>query len=785
MGGPGPAPLALLLAATAIAFGVVTPGLGPPAWTGGVPVQGIPRTGATLPSVFGEVSPPVPLPGLGPVPPATSLLLTVTLSYRHSRTLGQLLGELQDPGSPRYHQYLSASAFQAEFGPSPGEARAVTGYFQAQGAEALTLSADRTVLTLQLPAATAERVFSTQLERYGSPLEGSSYAPTSAPQLPSPLAGLVTSVTGLSSPPPPGPSSLPWSLTGQFDSNPYNGQQYFWGSDYQAAYGAYPLLKQGYDGNGYAVATLLYSGFDPNPSPGTDLPPFDPGAVENYFNQSLPASFPHPAPHGVGVVVAGITPPAPGPMSFPQANADSTGAITENSLDLEMLGSLAPGAALYDFYFAASSFLDHAQGNPVGGMVADLNAALSFNYGQDRLAAISNSWGTNDQTNAGWAQLEQKAAAMGVTLFAASGDQGDAPSAVTGRAGLTAWPSFPSTATYDTYGVVAVGGTSLRLSGAPTGSYVPGQVGLPPPGYDAPNITGMAAQTVWYNNGSGGTDISGTEGGISAAYNEPDWQAQSAAQGEILAAAATQGFPYARATPDVAASANSTIIFLDENTTFGNTLWSLVEGTSVASPLWAGLTALLDQATGTLQGFLDPTLYSLGGFFQNSSHTGDPFQGNIPGANYLFQSSPGWDPLTGWGSVNVTALVEDLRTGTGLGYVYDPSAMPGTALDNQPSGPTPLFSLPPYGLALFIAGGTAVSVILIAAVVALSRPRAPVPYGRGPLVYPPAPAFAPAVVPQGGGNEWSEEVVRCPLCGQPRWADSTPCPRCGLRSGWP
>ena len=775
--------LTLLLAVLPLSASVLAPGVDAREATEGLQPLATPGTAANLPSVFGDVSLPSTTYALGPVAPGSSLLLTITLSYRHSQALAQLLGELQDPASPQFHHFLSANAFESEFGPSPAEARAVMDYFQSQGAEGMTLSADRTVLSLELPAATAERVFSTPLERLWAPQGGGFYAPASPPKLPPYLAPLVSSVTGLSEPPPTGLSTqpAPWSLNSQFDSNPYNGQQYFWGSDYQGAYGAVPLLGQGYNGSGYAVATLLYAGFDPSPSPGTNLPPFDPGAVETYFNDTLPTSLPHPVPQGVGVVVDGISPPPPGPMPFPAANADSTGAIVENSLDLEMLGSLAPGASLYDFYFAASAFLDHFQGNPVGGMVADLDAALSFNYGPDRLAAISNSWGTNDQTNPGWAQLEQKAAALGVTLFAASGDQGDAPSAVTGRAGVSAWPSFPSTATYDTYGMVAVGGSNLRLSGVPLGSYEPGQVGLPPPGYDAPNITGIASQVVWYNNGSGGTLISGTEGGISAAYNEPTWQAESAAQGEIVAASTLQGFPYARAVPDVAASANSTVIFVDENATFGDTLWTLVEGTSISSPVWAGLATLLDAATGSLQGFLDPTLYSLGGFFENVSGPLDPFQGSIPGSNYLFQSSPGWDPLTGWGSVNVTLLAEDLRTGTGLGYVYNPSATPGTALDNLPAIHPSLLPFSPYGLALLIAGGTAAAVVLIIAVVVLGRRRSRGAYGGGYPAYPPYPVVPPAMTPATGGNDWSEEVVRCPVCGLPRWADSSPCPRCGVR----
>jgi kumamolisin len=77
-----------------------------------------------------------------------------------------------------------------------------------------------------------------------------------------------------------------------------------------------------------------------------------------------------------------------------------------------------------------------------------------------------------------------------------------------------------------------------------------------------------------------------------------------------------------------------------------------VGGTSAVAPLWAGMTALLNQSLGKSVGFLQPQLYAA------SAQSG--FHDITQGTNGAYQAGPGWDPCTGLGSPNGTALLQAL-----------------------------------------------------------------------------------------------------------------------------
>jgi len=81
-----------------------------------------------------------------------------------------------------------------------------------------------------------------------------------------------------------------------------------------------------------------------------------------------------------------------------------------------------------------------------------------------------------------------------------------------------------------------------------------------------------------------------------------------------------------------------------------------VGGTSAVAPLWAGLIALINQKLGTSVGLLQPKLYSL-----SESVSRDITSGNNDDSNLGFYSAAaGWDPCTGVGSPNGTALLDAL-----------------------------------------------------------------------------------------------------------------------------
>ena len=223
-------------------------------------------------------------------------------------------------------------------------------------------------------------------------------------------------------------------------------------------------------------------------------------------------------------------------------------------------------------------------------------------------------------------QIFQQFAAQGQSYFNASGDH-DAYS------GTISTPS-------DDPNVISVGGTFLT--------------------------TGLGAnyssERSWNRNNGVGTG-----GGISTTYTIPIWQ-----QG--LNMSTNQGSASMRNIPDVAMVADNVFIF------YNNGSSGSVGGTSVASPLWAAFTSLINQqatARGTAPvGFLNPTIYSLGtnAIYQSIFHdiqTGSNTNSNSPA---LFFAVPGYDLCTGWGTPKGTNLINALAPALNAPYITNLSA---------------------------------------------------------------------------------------------------------------
>ncbi len=215
-------------------------------------------------------------------------------------------------------------------------------------------------------------------------------------------------------------------------------------------------------------------------------------------------------------------------------------------------------------------------------------------------------------------------AAHGQTMFASSGDTGSFCSVGTPN-GVNAGAPFVEYPAASPY-VAAAGGTTL-LSNA-DGSY-----------------TGEVA---WMNGG----------GGLSQFEYSPYWeqtaQPQSSNVGGVSSPESLRG------VPDIAMDA-------DPNTGF-NTYVSgtaeVVGGTSLASPLSAGAYARLLSANRTL-GFAPPRFYKLYTGFSAASElpSGTPptasvngFHDILVGNNTLYTALPGYDYITGLGSIDIAKM---------------------------------------------------------------------------------------------------------------------------------
>jgi len=139
----------------------------------------------------------------------------------------------------------------------------------------------------------------------------------------------------------------------------------------------------------------------------------------------------------------------------------------------------------------------------------------------------------------------------------------------------------------------------------------------------------------------------GTGGGVSSLFSQPPWQAglnvpQSAGQ---------------RLTPDVAAVADpdtGVTIVLNGREMFSG-------GTSLSAPVWAGLTAIMNQYLrdkgGRSIGDINPLLYEIAQGARLPA-----FRPITLGGNAIDVAGPGYDLVTGLGSPDVGNLVQDLQT---------------------------------------------------------------------------------------------------------------------------
>jgi kumamolisin len=279
------------------------------------------------------------------------------------------------------------------------------------------------------------------------------------------------------------------------------------------------------------------------------------------------------------------------------APGDPNGADGEVALDIEVAGSIAPGANIA-VYFTP---------NTNRGFIDALTTAL-HDTANGPPSVISISWGSAEsnytaQTLTTFDEACKSAAALGITITVASGDNGSTD----GEKGNHV--DFPASSPH----VLGCGGTRLTASG-----------------------TKIAAEIVWNDQPQGGAG----GGGVSAVFAVPTWQANA----KVPKASTKSG---GRGVPDVSGDASPETGY---NVSFDGQN-EVVGGTSAVAPLWAALIALLNQQRGSNLGFINPTIYK---------NAENGFHDITEGTNGAWSAGPGWDPCTGLGSPNGPQLAKIL-----------------------------------------------------------------------------------------------------------------------------
>ncbi|MDQ2755172.1 MAG: S53 family peptidase, partial [Actinomycetota bacterium] len=567
------------------------------------------------------------------------------------------VASLSDPASAQYHHWLTTAQYDATFAPSAASAAAVSSYLRSQGLTVTGVEKNRRYVSATGTRAQLGVAFGTTLATYRH--DGQTVtANASAVSLPASVGSSVLTVTGLDT-----------TVTKKAPQHVVPG-----------ATGDAPTLSRAAKVDPNATPPGAFQNGRPcainfgNPLAlykadyKTPLPQFGgqtlPYAPCGYTGPSFRAAYEGGTPlNGAGVTVAitdayawqfiakdantyasqhGDGSYAPGQLtqSFPPAYThrtacDPSGWSGEETLDVEAVHAMAPAAKIK--YYASASCFDADFLETLGRVVDDNQATI-----------VTNSWSdleanTSAASVAAYEQIFLQGATQGITFLFSSGDNGDelAKTAIK-------QVDYPASDPYAT----AAGGTSTGIANGTLTAQT---------GWGTHNASLSANGKRWIDSGF----LYGAGGGYSALFNQPAFQ-----NGVVPTTA-----PPGRAVPDIAMDADpNTGMLVGQTQTFPDSVHYgeyRIGGTSLASPLLAGMMALANQGAGTGFGWANPLLYSAPkGLITDITHkTGNGIRGVVrvnnnngidptDGLSYFVRTfdqdsslatAPGWDPVTGIG----------------------------------------------------------------------------------------------------------------------------------------
>ena len=650
--------------------------------------------------------------------PMTRMLLTLQRSAEQETALQQMMDAQQTKGSASYHAWLTPAQFGTQFGPSDADVQAVTDWLTRQGFQVAKVAAGRNAIEFSGNVAQVRNAFHTEIHKFSVNGE-ERIANVSEPAIPAALAPVVKGVAALN--------------TFPRRSHLHNKGVYRWQRDTgqikplftfgnPASFAMAPAdfakiysIPPGADGTGVTIAVIGQSNINAQ-----DVIDF-----RNLFG--LPQNF----TQANNVIING---PDPGLQLF-------TGDEGESDLDVEWAGAVAPNAKI--LLVTSSTTLSNptqvSAGIDLSALYAvdnNLGSVISESYGECEplLGAAQNQF-----YNALWEQ----AAAQGITVVVSTGDSGSAgcdpdPSGLSPNAAID---GLAVSGIASTPFNVAVGGTDFDASAQPVTP--PNQYWSATNGPTFASALMYIPETTW--------DDSLCALNYPAACNSVDPQGFDLAAGSggpsncaiFSGSNCSKGYPIppyqvgvnklfttVRTLPDVSLFAsngqNGVAVIVCQaddpnnqngascslNTPF--TDFTLVGGTSAATPPFGAIVALVNQAAGGRQGNINYGLYFLASNDTNytsgkcNSSLGstpaagcvfnDVTKGNIgvaclqgstslvdgkttwcSGSNptngvtvfngsVAFGAGPEYDAATGLGSINVTNLLTKwstfLRAGT-------------------------------------------------------------------------------------------------------------------------
>jgi kumamolisin len=510
---------------------------------------------------------------VGAVDPAEQVQVTLVLRRRTP---------LPDPATSAI---VTPEELATTYGADPDDIKTVTDTVTGAGATVIETDPATRRMRIAGSAAVLQEIFGTTLQRAQVEHQGATRevrVRTGDLSVPSELDGVVTAVLGLDDRPQADVRFRPVDNVGEEVGVRAVGTSYT-PLDLATIY----RMPHGTDGSGQVLAILELGGG------------YRDSDLAHYFGV---LGITAPQVHAVSV---------DGATNTPAGNPNS--ADGEVLLDIEVAGAIAPGATVL-VYFAPNTDAGFLDAVSVAANATPTPTAISISWGQSEDSWTAQARNAMDQAFA-------DAAALGVTVTAASGDNGSSDSA-THHTGVHV--DFPASSPH----VLACGGTSLMAD---------------------PSTGTVSSETVW-NDGPG---RGATGGGISDTFAQPAWQAGAGLPATKSHSHHAQGSTgHGRGVPDVAGDADPATgykVYVDgTDAVFG--------GTSAVAPLWAALVCRLAQSLGRPLGLLQPAIYS--GVRPGVVQPG--FRDITIGNNGAYHAAPGWDPCTGLGSPDGTALLASL-----------------------------------------------------------------------------------------------------------------------------
>ena len=533
----------------------------------------------------------------GPVDSAftlPSVSLVLKLSPAQQADLDQLLNDQQDSSSPSYHHWLTPEEYARRFAVSESDLSRIVAWLGQQNLTVLSVARGRNSISVTGSAANIRSAFGTDIHRFL--VDGEMhFANTSDPSVPTALAAVVRGVRGLNN-----FRYQPRRLVTEPRYTSSRGSHYLAPDDVSTIYNIAPLYTAGINGTGQKIAIAGQTRVDIS----------DIQAFRSRFG--LPANDPQL------ILVPNLTDPG-----------TVKGDLEEADLDIEWSGAIARNASIV--YVYSNDVMDAVQ------YAIDQNLApvLSTSYGLCE-ALTSNSDALAMQS------LARQGNAQGITWLAASGDAGGAD-CYTGKALSTTALSVDLPAGLPE--VTGIGGTTLNEQ---TGAYW-----NPSNGVGGASVLSYIPETSW-NDGTL-TSPGASGGGASFFFPKPSWQTGPGVPSDG-----------ARDVPDVSLSASPGH---DGFLYYSGGTQGVVGGTSVGAPTFAGLVALMNQSSGSGgQGNINPALYKLAQTNSAAFHditTGDNIveiscssrAAKCVSGSYGFSAGPGYDQVTGLGSVDAAALI--------------------------------------------------------------------------------------------------------------------------------